>query len=296
MAIDLRPNGSDTRLLALSVFVVVMWGVTAWLRQVAGAMSPLALTGFAMLASALASRLMPGTRKAFRRAPKAHPWFAWLFVSGGLVGGAAFYFAALAFAPAAQVVVVTYTWPLLFALVSDVYNRRRPSVVTFFCLLLGLTGVFVMNGGAEMPSGTAWLGYAGGLAAGLSWVVYSLFLQVYERPIAPDFPAFFAAGGILALALQWLIFGGMALPRDWPAYACAALLGVGPYGLGFVAWGHVVRNGNPRVIPVLPYAVPVVAAITLVAAGDTRPSLSLFTGCGLAAMACLSALQQRSAV
>lgn len=123
MVIDRRPNGSNSRLLGLSLLVVMMWGSTAWLRHLAAGLSPLELPEFAMLASAAASRLLPGTHHAFRRAPAVHPWFAWIFVSGGLVGGAGFYFAALEFAPAAQVVVVTYTWPLLFALASDVYNR-----------------------------------------------------------------------------------------------------------------------------------------------------------------------------
>ncbi|ROO26986.1 EamA family transporter [Salinisphaera japonica] len=292
MTVDLRPHGSNTRLLALSLLVVVMWGITAWLRQIAASLSPLELTGFAMLASALCSRLLPHTRGTACRAPARHPWYAWLFVSGGLVGGAGFYFAALEYAPAAQVVVITYTWPLLFALASDVYNRRRPSVITFFSLLLGLGGVVVINGGMTLPSGSAWLGYGGGLLAGLSWVAYSLFLQVYERPIRRDFPMFFAAGGALALAGQLVLTGELSLPGDWQAYAAAALLGLGPYGLGFVAWGHVVRNGNPRIIPVLPYGVPAIAAITLVIAGSTEPSLSLFAGCALAAGACLGVFAQ----
>ena len=293
MVVDLRPNGSNTRLLALSLLVVVMWGSTAWLRQIADSLSPLELTGFAMLASALCSRLMPHTRGTVCRAPVRHPWYAWLFVSGGLVGGAGFYFAALEYAPAAQVVVITYTWPLLFALASDVYNRRRPSVITFFSLLLGLAGVVVINGGLTLPSGGAWLGYAGGLLAGASWVAYSLFLQVYERPVRQDFPMFFAAGGASALIGQAIIEGGLSLPVEWQAYGAAALLGIGPYGLGFVAWGHVVRNGNPRIIPVLPYGVLAIAAGTLVFAGSTEPSLSLFVGCALAAGACLSVFAQR---
>lgn len=292
MSIDQRENGSDGRLLGLSLLVVVMWGVTAWLRKVAGVVPPLELTGLAMLAAAACSRLLPGTRGALGRAPRAHPWYAWVFVSGGIVGGAAFYFAALEFAPAAQVVVITYTWPLLFALASDVYNRRRPSVITFFSLLLGLAGVMVMNGGAHMPSATTWIGYVGGLLAGSSWVVYSLFLQVYARPVTRDFPMFFVAGGTLALVLQTAIGGGLVLPGGWSIYVATVILGVGPYGLGFVAWGHVVRNGNPRVIPVLPYAVPAVAAVTLVFAGYAQPSLSLFAGCFLAASACVSVLQQ----
>lgn len=295
MSIDLRENGSDWRLLGLSLAVVVMWGITAWLRQAAGGLPPLELTGLAMLASAACSRMLPATRGTWRRAPRAHPWYAWVFVSGGLVGGAGFYFAALEFAPPAQVVVVTYTWPLLFAVASDVYSRRRPSIITFMSLLLGLAGVLVMNGGAQMPSGSVWIGYAGGLLAGLSWVAYSLFLQVYERPIRHDYPMFFAAGGLLALVLQTTIGGGLVWPAAWGAYGATLVLGVGPYGLGFIIWGHVVQNGNPRVIPVLPYAVPAIAAATLVLAGNTQPTLSLFAGCFLAATACISALQQRSA-
>lgn len=178
MVIDQRSNGSDGRLLGLSVLVVVMWGVTAWLRLLAGELPPLELTGLAMLVAAACSRLLPNTGGTLRRAPRTHPWCAWLFVSAGLVGGAAFYFAALAFAPPAQVVVITYTWPLLFALASDVYSRRRPSMITFVSLLLGLAGVVVMNGGMHLPTGSAWIGYVSGLLAGLSWVAYSLFLHL----------------------------------------------------------------------------------------------------------------------
>lgn len=43
----------------------------------------------------------------------------------------------------------------------------------------------------------------------------------------------------------------------------------------------------------LPYAVPGVAAITLVLVGDTQPTLSLFAGCLLTAAACTMAMQQR---
>jgi len=292
MSIDQRENGSDLRLLGLSAGVIVMWGVTAWLRKVAGDLPPLELTGLAMLAAAACSRALPNTRGVARRAPRSHPWYAWILISGGLVGGAAFYFGALETAPAAQVVVITYTWPLLFALASDVYSRRRPSVVTFFSLLLGLAGVVVMNGGTQTPTLSTLIGYIGGLCAGLSWVAYSLFLQVYERPVTRDFPMFFAAGGLLALGLQSVVGGGLVWPGSGTSYVATAVLGIGPYGLGFVAWGHVVRNGNPRVIPILPYAVPAVAAITLVCAGDTRPTLSLFAGCLLAGAACISALRQ----
>jgi drug/metabolite transporter (DMT)-like permease len=272
------------RIAGLSGVVVLLWGLTAWLRMLAADVPPLELTGIALVGAALSSRLLPGTRGALTSAIH-HPWYAWLAVVAGPIASAAFYFAALAYAPAAQVVVITYSWPLLFAITSDVYSRRRPAPLTFFSLCLGLAGVAVMQGWATAPSVDAWLGYAGALLAGLSWVGYSLFLQVYSRAVAPAYPAFFAAGAVLALTLQ-AGFGGLVWPGSLSAWAACVTLGIGPYGLGFVAWGYVVRHGNPRIVPVVPYAVPVVAAITLVLAGRTQPTWPLLAGCMLVLLAC----------
>jgi len=280
------PNPSPVyRIAGLSVLVVLLWGITAWLRMLAADVPPLELTGIALIGAAVSSRMLPGTRGALTFALREHPWYAWLAIIAGPIASAAFYFAALAYAPAAQVVVITYSWPLLFAITSDVYSRRRPAPLTFFSLCLGLAGVAVMQGWATAPSVDAWLGYAGALLAGLSWVGYSLFLQVYSRAVAPAYPAFFAAGAVLALTLQ-AGFGGLIWPGSLSAWAACVALGIGPYGLGFVAWGYVVRHGNPRIVPVLPYAVPVVAAITLVLAGRTQPTLPLLVGCMLVLLAC----------
>lgn len=281
------------RIVILSGVVVLLWGLTAWLRMLAGNIPPLELTGIALAGAAASSRLLPGTHDAFRTAMRDHRWYAWVVVVAGLIGGAAFYFAALAYAPAAQVVVITYSWPLLFAMASDVYSGRRPAPTTFVSLLLGLAGVFVMHGSMQAPSPGAWLGYVGGLASGLCWVAYSLFLQVYSRPVGSAYPAFFTAAAVTALALQAAI-GGLVWPASVGAWVASAMLGIGPYGLGFVAWGHVVRHGNPRIVPVLPYAVPAVAAITLVMAGREQPTLFLFAGCVLVTIACLVSTRVRT--
>lgn len=272
-------------IVILSGVVVLLWGSTAWLRILAEHVPPLELTGIALLGAAVSSRVLPGAHDSLKGAASNHPWYAWLIVTIGLIGGAGFYFAALAYAPAAQVVVITYSWPLMFAIASDVYTGRRPSPLTFVSLLLGLAGVYVMQGAAQGPSPDAWLGYAFGLASGLCWVVYSLFLQVYSRPMAPAYPVFFMMAAFLALGLQAVV-GGLVWPNSASAWAASILMGVGPYGFGFMAWGYVVHRGNPRVIPVLPYAVPVVAAMTLVLAGLSQPTLSLFAGCLLVVAAC----------
>lgn len=274
------------RVAVLSMVVVLLWGITSWLRLLAGRIPPLELTGIALVGAALSSHLLPGTRGALKTAVRDHPWYVWPIVAGGMIGGAGFYFAALAYAPASQVVVIAYSWPLLFAIVSDAYNGRRPAPLTFVSLFIGLAGVVVMHGLGQAPSLGDWLGYAGGLAAGLCWTGFSLFLQVYSRPITPAYPAFLAAGAVTALALQ-AILGGLVWPDSLGAWAACAVLGVGSYGFGFLAWAYVVAYGNPRIVPVLPYMVPAVAAITLILVGRTQPTVSLLAGCALVVTACV---------
>lgn len=287
-------NQPTYRIAGLSGMVILLWGITGWLRLLAAEVPPLELTGIALLGGALSTSLLPGTGRARLFAFRDHPWYAWIPITGGMIGGAVFYLAALSYAPAAQVIVINYSWPLLFAIASDVYSRRRPALLTFVSLLLGLAGVVVMNGPGQAPTPDVWLGYAGAIASGLCWVGYSLFVQVYSRPIAPAYPAFFTAGAVIALALQ-ASTGGLVWPDSPSVWAACAVLGMGSYGIGFLAWGYVVQHGNPRIVPVLPYAVPAVAVITLMLVGQTQPTLSLLCGCALVVVACTTSTQVRAA-
>ncbi len=281
--------GRAHRVALLSALVVVFWGLTAWLRMVA-AVPALELTGIAMAGAAAGSWLLPGYAHPVRAALR-QPWYAWVVIIAGMIGGAAFYFVALSYAPAEQVVVITYTWPLFFALASDARNHRRPSPWTLFALLLGLAGVAVMHGWSQTSHSDAWIGYTASLLSGLCWAGFSLFLQNYRRSVGQAYPAFFAASALVALVLQ-AAFGGLVFPQSLQGLTASLFLGIGPYGLGFIAWGYVVRHGNPRVVPVLPYAVPGVAAAALVLLGRAQPTIQLIAGCVIVMAACAAAIHQ----
>lgn len=274
------------RIAGLSGLVILFWGLTAWLRILAGGIPPLELTGLALACATVCSWLCQGRQTTIAAAVRAHRWYVWPVVAGCLVGSSAFFFAALALLPAAQVVVVTYSWPLLFAIGGDVLYRRRPAALTFVAMVVGFAGVAVMQGVTQVPSTGALLGCLASLASGLCWVVYSLFVQVYPRPLGSAYPVFFALGTVSALAAQ-AFMGGLVMPHSALAVTAVLVLGIGPYGLGYLAWGYVVRHGNPRVVPVLPYAVPAVSALILVLVGLTQPTLSLLAGCLLVMTACV---------
>ncbi|MCS4505830.1 DMT family transporter [Arhodomonas aquaeolei] len=276
-------------LVITSALVVVLWGLLPILRAMAASVPALQLTGMAMACAALTGRLLPGAGGSFRGAVREHPWYAWIAVVGGFIGALAFYFVALAHAPPHEVVVVTYTWPLVFGVVAELCAGRRPSVVTALALCLALAGVAVLREGAGDGGNTVWFGYGAGLLSGLCWVGYSLFLQRYSRPVTPAYPAFFAAAAVVALTLQ-AVAGGLVWPLPPEALLAGALLGVGPYGLAFVGWGHVVRHGSPRLVPMVPYLVPVVAAAVMMLAGSLEPTPRLAAGTALVTAACAMAL------
>jgi drug/metabolite transporter (DMT)-like permease len=169
-------------------------------------------------------------------------------------------------------------WP------ADLLAGRRPSAATLCGLALGLAGVAIIHGFNGLAARDG-LGYACGLASGLCWVGYSLFVQRYSRPLGSAYPAFLAVGALVAFAAQWLV-GGWVWPISGQAILAGTVLGVGPYGLAFIARGYLVRNGNPRIVPVLPYLVPAIAAIALVAIGRPQPSMRLAFGCMLVVLAC----------
>ncbi|ROO24296.1 hypothetical protein SAOR_15440 [Salinisphaera orenii MK-B5] len=279
----------ELRVTALAIFVVVLWGMLPWLRALAGEVPALQLTAMAMGCAAVSSRLLPGS-DSLRSALRAHPPQAWLVIVGGMLGALTLYFAALSLAPAPQVVVIAYTWPLLLALAGDLYRRRPPSFVSILALLLGLAGVAILQGGGASLAGRVGLGCVAALGAGLCWAGYSLFVQVYARPVGSAYPAFFALAAVVALLLQ-AATQGLVWPLSPAALAAAAALGVGPYGLAFMAWAHVLQHGNPRVVPVLPYAVPGVAAAILVLTDHVEPTLRLALGCGVVALACVTAMR-----
>src|SRR5690625_488164 len=145
------------RLAGLSLMVIFLWGVTAWLRMLAGGIPPLELTGLTLACAAVCSGLVQRRRVALTKAVRIHRWYVWPVVGGSLVGASTSFYTALALAPAAQVVVITYTWPLLFAISGDFFNHRRPAALTLVALLVGLAGVVVMHGVSQAPSMSALL-------------------------------------------------------------------------------------------------------------------------------------------
>jgi len=205
-----------------------------------------------------------------------HSPAVWAGAVGGLIGALYFYFLGLVVAPPAQVTLITYIWPLGFVLLLDLRQRGapRPSLLAGGALALGGVALVLLPGGGGEWAWDQLPGYLAGLASGACWIAFSYILQSAPTVTTPSYPWFFAVGAAVALLLHAL--GETTIhPPTGAAWGAALAIGVGPYGLAFMAWGYGLRHGPSSTVGVLAYFVPLVATLVLTLLGLARPSLNL---------------------
>lgn len=274
-------NRDETAAFLAATFAVVLWGAMPVLRNQADAVPPLQMTAIALACASLVEFL----RGRIVEGPPARtgtpvPWLRLGGLAVALVGAIAFYFLALELAPAAQVTLVTYTWPLMFVSASEILTRGRVRSVVLAGGAVAFAGCGTLVLGNAEAGGLRLAtlgGYLLGLASGGCWVVYSLLLR-HGPTLGPGaWPRVFLLGAGAALALH-LGLESTLWPLPLPAAAISAAIGIGPYGLAFVAWAYGVRRGPARSVGLLAYAVPLVASALLIAIGASEPGWPLAVG------------------
>ncbi len=196
---------------------------------------------------------------------------------GGIFGYHALLFAAFRLAPAVEINLVNYLWPLLIVVLSPVFLEGfelRPRHLAG--ALLGLAGAFLVVGGGRFTLDLAGLpGYLMAGAAAFVWASYSLMTKRL-----PPFPTgavglFCLVSGVLSLGLwaagQVAAKGALSLPVLTVREALSlGFLGLGPMGLAFYTWDAALKRGDPRVIGSLAYLTPLLSTLNLVAFGGKR--------------------------
>ena len=273
----------------LGSIAVLMWGVLPLLRLMAGEIPPLQLTAMSLCMASAVTFLVYGHHRAPSQdqkymCAKWEPVCSALFLLGAVV----FYFAALAIGPAAEVTLVTYLWPLGLSGLLCFQRGCLPSMKMGMGVLLAFGGaaLALISGskgfGWSGVSGHALQGYALGLSSGLCWLGYSLMLKRLPPDLGLHAHIFALAG--LGSALLHVLLESTALNISGVVLLASTIIGIGPYGLAFLAWGQGLRFGHPGLLSALCYTVPILATLVLVLAGmeTWRPEL------GVAALAVAS--------
>jgi drug/metabolite transporter (DMT)-like permease len=250
---------------------LILWAFLALFSRLAAGIPPLQLTamGFAIGGGvALAVVLARGQGAALRQGP-----LAWAHGVGGLFGYHALYFLAFALAPAVEVNLINYLWPLLIVLLAAPIRGMRLGPARLAGVALGVAGCGLLVGpGASFPR-EAIPGFLAALGCAVVWSVYSVTsgLPRLARVPTEAVAGFCLATAALAAVLH-LGFEQTATPTPFE-WMVVLGLGLGPVGAAFFLWDVGMKRGDPRLLGTLAYAVPVASTLLLIAAGEGEMSL-----------------------
>ncbi len=205
---------------------------------------------------------------------------------GGIFGYHALLFTAFRLAPAVEVNLLQYLWPLLIVVLSPVYlSHCRLTFHHVAGALLGLVGAALVISGGRLGLQLANLpGYLLALAAAFTWSSYSLLTKRVRPFPTGAVGGFCLASGLLSLglfALDATLLGGPIPALTVKDGVLILLLGLGPMGAAFYAWDAALKRGDSRVIGALAYLTPLLSTLNLVLWGGKRLSVVSMAAMGL---------------
>ena len=247
---------------------VLLWGTLALLTKLSGGEIP----EFQLMAMTFGIAFLLMAARWFRdghigiRYLRQSP-LAWAIGIGGLFGYHFAYFKAMTLAPAVEVSLLAYLWPLLIVLLSALLpgeSLRRQHIAG---ALLALVGCWLLIG--RNAGGFAWdnlPGYLVALCCALIWSSYSVLSRLV-RSVPTDAVGWFCGvTAVLALACH-LLWEETVMPAGISQWIGVIGLGLGPVGVAFFTWDYGVKHGNIQLLGTLAYSAPLISVILLILAG-----------------------------
>lgn len=227
---------------------------------------------------------------AASRRRTARPPARYLFGCGALFTGyTVLLFAAVGLAgdrrQAMEIGLVNYLWPLLTLLFCLALLRRRPRPLLLPGTMLALGGLFLVvtgEGGAGLSSLAANLAanpaaYALGLAAAISWALYSALTRAWAGGRAAGGVDLFlpATAAVLLAASLFSPGNGAWGPR--PAGE-ALILGTATF-FAYRMWDASMRRGNIMLVAAASYLTPLFSSLFSALYLGVAPGALFWAGC-----------------
>lgn len=255
---------------------VLLWGTLALLTKLSGGEIP----EFQLMAMTFAIAFLLMCIRWFRSGHSGVRYlrqstFAWCLGVGGLFGYHFAYFKAMTLAPAVEVSLLAYLWPLLIVLLSSLLPGESLRGQHVVGALLALVGCWLLIG--RNTDGFVWEnmnGYLVALSCALIWSSYSVLSRLV-RSVPTDAVGWFCGvTAILALVCH-LLWEETVWPTDLAQWVGVVGLGLGPVGIAFFTWDYGVKHGNIQLLGTLAYSAPLISVILLILAGYGQATVAV---------------------
>lgn len=261
-------------------FSILLWGMLAFLTQLTGGGIPafqLMTMTFSLAFLLICMRWWSQGHTGIRYLRQ--PLLSWVIGICGIFSYHVLYFLAMSKAPAVEVSLLAYLWPLLIVLFAAFLPEGKLKGQHLIGSLLSFIGCWVLIGkGSEGFSQEYLSGYLMALACAIIWSLYSVGSRLVKT-VPTDAVGWFC-GVTAALAfLCHLVWEITVWPNDFTQWIGVLGLGLGPVGMAFFAWDYGVKHGNLQLLGVLAYSAPLISVALLVISGESQPSYSMVVSC-----------------
>ncbi len=266
------------------ISAVLMWGLLALLGS-----STTGIPAFQLLfiCFVISAGIMFFQRLLQKKPLLAKPELSlrsWLLGIVGLFGFHFCYFMALKLAPAMEVSLIVYLWPLLLTVFVAQQGARLTAFIGGGIGFVGIALLILSKDNAEAANSDfsiaeQTLGYVLAFSCAGIWSGYSWYLSKVPGKVEDIGWLSLAVAGFSLLAHLTLE------PVNWQLSANewlgALLLGLGPVGGAFYLWDIGMKRGNQTLLASFSFAAPLITAISLVIAGVSDWSLEILIALGL---------------
>ncbi|WP_029653188.1 DMT family transporter [Marinobacter daepoensis] len=256
---------SATWIGSISVF---LWGTLALLTKLSGEGIPefqlMAMTfGIAFMLMCVRWFYVGHSGVRYLR----QPILSWCIGVGGLFGYHFAYFKAMTLAPAVEVSLLAYLWPLFIVLMSSLLPGESLRTQHAMGAIIALAGCWLLigsnSGGFTMAN---FNGYLIAFVGALIWSSYSVLSRLVKSVPTDAVGWFCGVTAVLAL-LCHLIWETTVWPKGWLQWSAVLGLGLGPVGIAFFTWDYGVKHGNIQFLGTLAYSAPLISVVLLILAG-----------------------------
>lgn len=200
---------------------------------------------------------------------------------GGLFGFHFCYFMAIRYAPAVEVSLIGYLWPLLLGIyVAHTGNRLQALLGG----LIGFAGSAILISGsantgdqtsANAVNHTLYAGYLLAFLCALIWSGYSWYLSKSDSSV--DDIGWVALISALLALFAHVLFEPFYWQTDTKTLLNIVLLGLGPVGGAFYLWDIGMKQGNQTLLASLSFCTPVLSTLALYLFGLAAISVWVLT-------------------
>lgn len=212
------------------------------------------------------------------------PLSHYIFVTLGIGGYTTLLLISFKGAPAFEVNILNYLWPLLLTLFSGLLYKQSLKPVQIAGILLGCIGAFLLF----LPSGGEGIftnlkpGHGFAILAAFVWAFYSARARVKHYPVSLVAPAMLISA--LFCLICHLIFEETVFP-PWQTGIVILLFGITRFC--YALWDFGIRRGNQMLLASLAYFVPLLSTALFVLFGFAPSSPLIGLGGALIILGCL---------